>query len=33
MTDALDITEAPDATRTLKLSRRFAVSVERLFAA
>lgn len=28
-----DITEAPDATHTLKMSRRFAVPVERLFAA
>ncbi len=33
MTDAPDIAEAPDATRTLRLSRRFTVSVERLFAA
>ena len=28
-----DISEAPDATRTLRLSRRFTVSVERLYAA
>lgn len=33
MTDAPDITEAPDATRTLRLSRVFAVPVERLYAA
>ncbi|MEP4379905.1 MAG: SRPBCC domain-containing protein [Alphaproteobacteria bacterium] len=33
MTDAPDITQAPDATRTLQLSRRFAVPVERLYAA
>lgn len=33
MTDSPGITEAVDATRTLHLSRRFAVPVERLFAA
>jgi len=33
MTDTPHIAEAPDATRTLSLSRRFAVPVERLYAA
>ena len=33
MTDAPGITEAPDATRTLRMSRSFDVPVERLFAA
>ena len=33
MTNAPDITEAPDATRTLRVSRNFTVPIERLFAA
>ena len=33
MTSAPDITEAPDATRTLRMTRNFAVPVERLYAA
>lgn len=33
MSTAPDITEAPDATRTLSMSRHFAVLVERLYAA
>lgn len=33
MSNAPDITEAPDATSTLKMARNFAVKVEQLFAA
>jgi uncharacterized protein YndB with AHSA1/START domain len=33
MSDAPHIAEAPDATRTLSLSRRLSVPVERLYAA